>query len=86
MIAELKRIVLVEDNANDIDVTITALRDNKVLNEVVVVRDGADALDYLFKREGHRHRPGGDPVLLLLDLTMPTVDRSTSTSWSTRSN
>jgi CheY-like chemotaxis protein len=74
VIAELKRIVLVEDNANDVDVTITTLRTNKVLNEIVVVRDGADALDYLFKREGHRYRAGGDPALLLLDLTMPTVD------------
>jgi CheY-like chemotaxis protein len=74
VIAELKRIVLVEDNANDVDVTITALRENKVLNEIVVMRNGAEALDYLLKREGHRYRPGGNPALLLLDLTMPIVD------------
>ena len=74
MIAELKRIVLVEDNAHDVEVTITALRANNVLNEIVVVRDGADALDYLFMREGHRHRPGGNPALLLLDVTTPAVD------------
>jgi CheY-like chemotaxis protein len=74
VIAELKRIVLAEDNAHDVDMTITALRAHNVLNEIVVVRDGADALDYLFKREGHRHRPGGNPAMLLLDLTMPKVD------------
>jgi CheY-like chemotaxis protein len=74
VIAELRRIVLAEDNANDIELTVTALRDNNVLNEVVVVRDGAEALDYLFQRGGHRHRPGGNPALLLLDLKMPKVD------------
>ena len=74
VIAELKCIVLVDANPHDVEETITALRANKVLNEIVVVRDGADALDYLFRREGHRHRPGGNPALLLLDLTTPTVD------------
>ena len=74
MIAEVKRIVLAEDNANDVELTLTALRENHVLNEVVVVRDGAEALDYLFKREGHKHRAGGNPALLLLDLKMPKVD------------
>jgi CheY-like chemotaxis protein len=74
MLAELKRIVLAEDNANDIELTMTALRENHVLNEVVVVRDGAEALDYLFKRNAHAERSGGNPVLLLLDLKMPKVD------------
>lgn len=74
MIAELKRIVLAEDNANDVELTITALRENNVINEIVVVRDGAEALDYLFRREGHRQRPAGNPALLLLDLKMPKVD------------
>jgi CheY-like chemotaxis protein len=74
MIAELKRILLAEDNANDVELTLTALRENKVLNEVVVVRDGAEALDYLYKREGYKHRSGANPVLVLLDLKMPKVD------------
>jgi CheY-like chemotaxis protein len=74
MIAELKRILLAEDNANDVELTMTALRENKVLNEIIVVRDGAEALDYLFKREGHRHRAGANPALVLLDLKMPKVD------------
>jgi len=74
MIAELKRILLAEDNANDVELTLSALRENKVLNEVVVVRDGAEALDYLYKREGYKHRSGANPVLVLLDLKMPKVD------------
>jgi CheY-like chemotaxis protein len=74
MIAELKRILLAEDNANDVELTTTALRENNVLNEVVVVRDGAEALDYLFKRGAYASRTGGNPALVLLDLKMPKVD------------
>ena len=74
MIAELKRIVLAEDNANDVELTLTALRENHVSNEVVVVRDGAEALDYLHRRNGYADRPGGNPALVLLDLKMPKVD------------
>ena len=62
MIAELKRILLAEDNANDVELTLAALRENHVANEVVVVRDGAEALDYLFKRERYarsRRRQSG---------------------------
>lgn len=74
MIANLRRILLAEDNANDIELTTMALRENHVVNEIVVVRDGAEALDYLYKRDGHSHRAGGNPALLLLDLKMPKVD------------
>jgi CheY-like chemotaxis protein len=74
MIAEVKRILLAEDNANDVELTMTALRDNHVVNEVTVVRDGAEALDYLFKRNAYAHRTGGNPAVLLLDLKMPKVD------------
>lgn len=74
MIAELKRIVLAEDNANDVELTVAALRENHVVNEIVVVRDGAEALDYLYKRNGYANRPAGHPALLLLDLKMPKVD------------
>jgi CheY-like chemotaxis protein len=72
--AELKRIVLAEDNANDVELTMTALRENKVANEVIVVRDGAEALDYLYRRHAYAGRTGGNPALLLLDLKMPKVD------------
>ena len=74
MIADVKRIVLAEDNANDVELTLTALRENHVANEVVVVRDGAEALDYLYRRNGYADRPGGHPALVLLDLKMPKVD------------
>jgi CheY-like chemotaxis protein len=74
VIAELKRILLAEDNANDVELTVTALRENKVVNEVVVVRDGAQALDYLYKRNEFADRPGLNPALVLLDLKMPKVD------------
>jgi CheY-like chemotaxis protein len=72
--AELKRIVLAEDDANDVELTVSALRENHVANEIVVVRDGAEALDYLYKRNGYTDRSGGNPALLLLDLKMPKVD------------
>jgi len=74
VIADVKRIVLAEDNANDVELTMTALRENHVINEVVVVRDGAEALDYLYKRNAYAGRPGNNPALLLLDLKMPKVD------------
>ncbi len=74
MIADVKRIVLAEDNANDVELTMTALRENHVVNEIVVVRDGAEALDYLYKRNKFVDRAGHNPALLLLDLKMPKVD------------
>ncbi len=74
MIAELKRILLAEDNANDVELTVTALRENHVVNEVIVVRDGAQALDYLYKRNEFADRAGQNPALVLLDLKMPKVD------------
>jgi len=74
VIAELKHIVLAEDNANDVELTLAALREHHVINEVVVVRDGAEALDYLYKRNRYANRVTGNPALLLLDLKMPKVD------------
>ncbi len=74
MIAELKHILLAEDNANDVELTLAALRENHVINEIVVVRDGAEALDYLYRRNHFADRVGGNPALVLLDLKMPKVD------------
>lgn len=71
---DLRTILLAEDNANDIELTLAALGENRVVNEVVVVRDGAEALDYLLCRNEHAGRTGGHPALLLLDLKMPKVD------------
>ena len=71
---ELKRILLVEDNANDIKLILAALEENHLVNEVVVVRDGEEALDYLYRRGVYRLQREGNPVVVLLDLKLPKVD------------
>ena len=71
---ELRTILLAEDNANDVELTLAALRQNRLLNDVIVVRDGAEALDYLYRRNQFSSRAGGSPVVMLLDLKMPKVD------------
>ena len=73
MMTELRKILLAEDNPNDVELTLAALRENHLANEVVVVRDGAEALDYLFRRNAFAGRAGGNPALMLLDLKMPKV-------------
>jgi CheY-like chemotaxis protein len=70
----LRHILLAEDNANDVELTLAALKTNRVLNEVAVTRDGAETLDYLWRRNAYAGRDGGNPVLMLLDLKMPKVD------------
>jgi CheY-like chemotaxis protein len=70
----LERILLAEDNPQDVELTLTALEDIHLANEVVVVNDGAEALDYLLRRGKHSLRGGGDPAVVLLDLKMPKVD------------
>src|SRR5687767_10735322 len=74
MITHIKRILLAEDNANDVELTLAALQENHVANDVVVVRDGAEALDYLRRRGAFAERPPDTPALILLDLKMPKVD------------
>jgi CheY-like chemotaxis protein len=70
----LKRILLVDDSPRDREMAIDALELNHLANEVVALRDGAEALDYLFKRGEFENRTDGDPVVMLLDLKMPRVD------------
>ncbi len=70
----LKRILLVEDNPNDVELTLAALAEHNLANEVVVTRDGAEALDYLHHRGAFADHPHGRPVVVLLDLKMPKVD------------
>ena len=74
VMTELKRIVLAEDNPNDVELTLAALGEINLANEVVVVRDGAETLDYLYRRNGYAQRAPGNPAVLLLDLKMPKVD------------
>jgi CheY-like chemotaxis protein len=70
----VRTILIAEDNANDIELTLTALEDHRVANRIVVVRDGAEALDYLYRRRDFATRPPENPGLVLLDLKMPKVD------------
>jgi CheY-like chemotaxis protein len=70
-----KEILLVEDNPDDVELTRIAFHEAKVANRLVVVRDGAEALDYLFARGAHADRDPGDlPSIVLLDLNLPRVD------------
>jgi two-component system response regulator len=71
---ESKVILLVEDNPDDEALTLRAFTKNNIGNRIVVVRDGAEALDWLFKREKHQGRSDPDPQLILLDLKLPKVD------------
>jgi CheY-like chemotaxis protein len=71
---QLRPILLAEDNARDVELVLTALKRNNLANEVVVARDGADALDYLHRRGQYQSRPPGLPIVLFLDLKMPKVD------------
>ena len=70
----LKPILLVEDNPHDLELTLIALSKSQLANEVVVMRDGADALDYLYRRGEFAGRAVGNPAVILLDLKLPKVD------------
>lgn len=70
----LKRILLAEDNIRDIELTLAAFEENHLANEVIVVRDGAEALDYLNKTGKYTERGDGFPAVVFLDLKMPKVD------------
>jgi CheY-like chemotaxis protein len=72
--AEIKRILLVDDSPNDVELTLAALGENRLANEVVVARDGEEALDYLYRRGVFRLRTEGHPAAVLLDLKLPKVD------------
>ena len=71
---ELRRILMVEDDARDVELSLTALEQYNLANQVVVVGDGEEALDYLYQRGKFRARPSGNPAVLLLDLKLPKVD------------
>jgi CheY-like chemotaxis protein len=71
---DLKRILLVEDNPNDVELTLEALREHNLANALEVVRDGEEALDYLYRRGKYASRTPGNPIVILLDLKLPKVD------------
>jgi CheY-like chemotaxis protein len=70
----VRTIMIAEDNANDAELTLTALRENRIGNEIVLVPNGAEALDYLYCRSRFAGRADGNPALVVLDLKMPKVD------------
>ncbi len=70
----LGRILLVEDDPKDVELTLMALEEYNLVNEVVVAGDGAEALDYLYCRGKFAERTGENPAVLLLDLKLPKVD------------
>jgi CheY-like chemotaxis protein len=72
--AELKPILLVEDSPKDVELTLSALEQCQLANSVIVVRDGAEALDYLFSKGSFANRTTLDPAVVLLDLKLPKVD------------
>jgi CheY-like chemotaxis protein len=70
---DLKRILLVEDSAQDVELVLDALSQNNIANEVVVVKNGQEALDYLLRRGDFKLRAPGLPAVVLLDLKLPKL-------------
>ncbi len=71
---QLKCILYAEDSENDVELTLAAFEESKLANPIDVVRDGAEALDYLFYRGKYKDRKKEIPVFVLLDLKMPKMD------------
>jgi CheY-like chemotaxis protein len=71
---ELRRVLLVEDSENDIEMTLEAFSEYRLVNQVDLARDGAEALDYLFCRGRYAERRNGPPVVVLLDIKLPKLN------------
>ena len=71
---EPKKILVAEDDENDAELILKALEKYNIANGVIIVEDGAEALDYLYRRGDYETRADGNPVLVLLDIKMPRVD------------
>ena len=70
-----KKILLVEDNPDDIELTLRAFRKNNIMNEIIIKRDGAEALDFFFGKDGVAVNNCNDlPILTMLDLKLPKID------------
>ena len=70
----IKHILLAEDNPNDVELTLAALAEQGLANHIVVVHDGAEAMEYLLCQGAYADRISGDPSVILLDLKMPRMD------------
>ena len=71
---KLGRILMVEDDPKDVELSLTALEEYNLANEVIVTHDGEQALDYLYCRGEYKTRSSGNPAVMLLDLKLPKVD------------
>lgn len=71
---DIGKILLAEDDVRDVELTLEALREHNLANDVEVARDGEEALDYVYRRGAFAGRPEGQPVVMLVDLKMPKVD------------
>jgi CheY-like chemotaxis protein len=71
---KLKTILLADDNQNDIDLTVLALTESKLANNIQVVNDGVEVMDYLRLQGKFKGRNPGNPIVILLDLKMPRMD------------
>ncbi len=72
--ADLRPILLVEDSPQDLELTLQALKKCQLANDIVIARDGVEALDYLYSRNAHAGRPTPEPAVIMLDLKLPRVD------------
>jgi two-component system, response regulator len=73
MTANGVEILLVEDSPDDVELTLDALREQKIINQIRVVRDGAEALEFIFRTGAYADRPNSNPKVILLDLKLPKV-------------
>ena len=71
---ELKRILLIEDSPNDVELTIEALAEHNLANDITVVKDGEEALEYLYCQGQYAERMAGNPAVILLDLKLPKIN------------
>ena len=71
---KLKKILLAEDNPKDAELMLLALEESNLANNVIHVKDGAEALDYLYRKGNYETREEGNPIVAFLDLKMPKVD------------
>jgi CheY-like chemotaxis protein len=69
-----KRILLVEDDPQDVELTLNALVECNLEQEVVVARDGAEALDFIYRQNAYQSRPEGNPAVIFLDIKMPKLN------------
>jgi CheY-like chemotaxis protein len=74
MMVELRTILFAEDNPRDVELTLEALGDHNLANNVIVTRDGVETMDYLRREGKYKQRKPGNPAVLLLDIKMPRMD------------